>query len=126
RRRVVVARVVGLGPAAAGALQPAAGSVAVGPVAGHLAGPAVAGFAAADCLGLAPVAAADFAVVAPVAVCAVTDERVPDCNARPAAADPRPGYRDNRSSPSANGAWLPGAAAGFVRPAGTRHCPGCI
>ena len=76
-------------------------------------------------LGL-PLLLLRFAVVAPVAVCAVTDGRVPDCNARPAAADQRPGYHDNRSSPSASGAWLPGAAAGFVRPAGTRHCPGCI
>src|SRR5262249_8482524 len=69
RRLAVVAPVAGLGLASAVAIYPAAGSVAAGPVVGQLAGPAVAGFAAAG-LGVAPVAAADFAVVAPVAVCA--------------------------------------------------------
>src|SRR5262249_31082446 len=125
--------VVDLGRASAVALHLAAGSVAAGSVAagsvaagsavGHLAEPVV-DLAAAG-LGVAPVVAV-LAVVAPVAVCAVIDGRVPDCNVRPAAVDQRPGYRDNRSSPSASEAWLPGAAASFVRPAGTRHCPGCI
>src|SRR4029453_14003693 len=125
RQPAVVDSVVSLGMAFAVAIHLAAGSVAAGSAVDHLSEPVVVDLAAAG-LGTVPVAAAVLAVVAPVAVCAVIDGRVPDCNVRPAAVDQRPGYRDNRSSPSASGAWLPGAAAGFVRPAGTRHCPGCI
>src|SRR5207249_3961351 len=86
-----VAPVADLEMASVVALHPAADSVAAGLASGHLAGPAVAG------LGVAPVAAGEFAVAATVAVDAVTDARVPDCNARPVAADQHPGYHDNRS-----------------------------
>src|SRR4030095_10125073 len=98
RRPAGVDSVVGLGMASAVAIHFAAE-------------PVVVGLAAAG-RGVALVAAAVLAVVALVAVCAVIDGRVPDCNVRPAAVDQRPGYRDNRSSPSASGAGLTDAAAG--------------
>src|SRR5262245_49057866 len=99
-RPAVVDSVVGLVVVCAVVIHLAAGSVAAGSVAepavDHLAEPVVVDLAAG--LGSAPVAAAILAVVAPVAVCAVIDGRVPDCTVRSAAVDQRPGYRDNRSS----------------------------